>query len=144
MICCVSSLAFYVRRRSRIILVLIILNFIFTALGFYAKLALSYWGLLGHAIYTISVIGALYIYILIDSFLNTDPENKDGNPETLGSTMVMIITSLPMLCLFFMGWFSLYLCVKMEEEINSRKNQEQKIALDKDEKQKIEAEMRAK
>ena len=42
----------------------------------------------------------------------------------MSATVIMLITSLPMLCLFFMGFFSLYLASKMETEITERKNKE--------------------
>lgn len=77
-LCCIASLAFYFRRRAKIILVLIIFNFIFTAIGFAAKLNLSYCGLLTHATYTISVIGAFYVYIFIDYAL-VGAQNNDIN-----------------------------------------------------------------
>ena len=71
-VCCISSLAFYMRRRSRLILFLIVFNFIFTCIGLRAKMKLSYWGLLIHATYTISVIGGFYIYIFIDYAMTSD------------------------------------------------------------------------
>jgi len=71
-VCCFSSLAFYVRRRSRLIMALIVLNFLFTCVGLSAKTKLSYWGLLIHATYTISVIGGFYIYIFIDYAMTAD------------------------------------------------------------------------
>lgn len=71
-VCCISSLAFYFRRRSRLILAIIIFNFLFTCIGLNAKTKLSYWGLIIHATYTISVIGGFYIYIFIDYFMKGD------------------------------------------------------------------------
>lgn len=65
-VCCIASLIFYFRRRSKLIIVLIAFNWIATALGFYAKLRMSYCGLLTHAVYTISIIGGFYIYIIVD------------------------------------------------------------------------------
>ena len=65
LVCCIASLAFYARRRSRIILALIIMTWIATGFGFMAKLKLSYAVLLAHACYTISVLGGFYIYIII-------------------------------------------------------------------------------
>ena len=113
------------RRRSRIILILIVFNFIFTAVGFYAKMRLSYWGLLAHATYTVSVIGAFYVYILIDFALDKDSSPAGGESEqgtkSMGQTVIMLITSLPMLSLFIMGLFSLYLAVQIEKELDSRK-----------------------
>jgi len=82
---CLASLAFYIRRRSRIILVLIIMNFLATFLGIKAKLSLSYCGLLSHAVYTISVIGGFYIYIFIDYFVTGgDKSENAGDPNKVG------------------------------------------------------------
>ena len=72
MVCCIASLIFYFRRRSAIIILWIILNWIATGLGFWSKMRLSYCGLLAHAIYTISVIGGFYIYVFIDYALTKD------------------------------------------------------------------------
>lgn len=69
LICCVLSIGLYEVRHARIILALIILNLIVTAIGIRAKLKLSYWGLLFHGFYCISLIGGFYIYILVDFFI---------------------------------------------------------------------------
>ena len=71
-ICCFLSFGFYRIERGRVILALVLLNCIATGGGIYAKLKLSYWGLLGHSLWTISVIGGFYIYIIIDICLRTD------------------------------------------------------------------------
>lgn len=76
LMCCIASLAFYARRRSRIILALILMTWISTAFGFMSKLSLSYCGLLTHAVYTISVLGGFYIYIMIDYAIGTDRQNS--------------------------------------------------------------------
>ena len=65
-VCCLASFGFYARRRSRVILALIIFSWISTSCGFYSKLKLSYCGLLTHACFAISFIGGFYIYIMID------------------------------------------------------------------------------
>ena len=54
------------RRRSRLILGLILMTIFATLGGFYAKIRLSFCGLLAHACYAISFIGGFYIYIMID------------------------------------------------------------------------------
>lgn len=68
-ICCIASFAFYVRRRAKIVLGLLIMNILSTLFGFNAKVTLSYGGLMSHASYSISVIGGFYIYIMLDYFL---------------------------------------------------------------------------
>lgn len=75
-ICCLMSIFFYARRRSRLVLGFIIFNWIATIGGFMAKLTLSYCGLLAHAIYSISFVGGLYIYIMIDYFFASDNINS--------------------------------------------------------------------
>lgn len=70
--CCILSFFLYSRRRSRIILLFLLVNIFATCIGFYSKLKLSYWGLLFHSAYSISVIGGVYIYIIIDYFLASD------------------------------------------------------------------------
>jgi len=84
-VCCFSSLAFYMRRRSRLILAMIIFNFIFTCVGLNAKTKLSYWGLLIHATYTISVIGGFYIYIFIDYAMTKDQVVKTSSATDDGT-----------------------------------------------------------
>lgn len=84
-VCCISSLAFYMRRRSRLILALIIFNFIFTCVGLNAKTRLSYWGLLSHATYTISVIGGFYIYIFIDYAMTSDQKTSSAGDDGTGA-----------------------------------------------------------
>jgi hypothetical protein len=66
-ICAISSFAFYAEDRARIVLALCSMSVMATLGGFYAKLTLSYWGLLAHACYSISVVGGFYIYIIISS-----------------------------------------------------------------------------
>jgi len=106
---------------------LIIFNFVFTCIGLNAKTKLSYWGLLTHATYTISVIGGFYIYIFIDYAMKSDQKVKssasdDGSGEykSMGQTVSMIITSFPMLMLFLMGIYSCTLAIWVEEELEQR------------------------
>jgi len=71
-LCSILSFGFFRIERGRIILALCIMNCVATGGGIRAKLNLSYWGLLAHSCYTISVIGGFYIYIIIDICLRTD------------------------------------------------------------------------
>ena len=68
-ICDVASIFFYIRRRSRLTLLIDILNFLFVFIGLHGKLRLSYCCLVAHSLYTLSCVGGFYIYILIDSYL---------------------------------------------------------------------------
>ena len=68
-ICDFASIFFYIRRRSRLVLAIDVMNFLFVFIGLYAKLTLSYITLAAHALYTLSVVGGFYIYIIIDSYI---------------------------------------------------------------------------
>lgn len=71
-LCCIASVPFYARRRSRIILAFIILTFLVSIFGMWAKIRLSFWGLLVHAAFTIAFVGGFYIYQVIEFAAGTD------------------------------------------------------------------------
>ena len=98
------------------------MNFLATGLGINSKLKLSYCGLLSHAIYTISVIGGFYIYIFLDYFLKSSPDTDNNG---LGSSLILLVTSLPLLGLFAMGIYSCVLAIMVEEELDARTKQDQ-------------------
>lgn len=127
--CCFMSFGFYIKRRSRVILFLIICNFLATLLGVHAKLRLSYCALIAHAMYTISFIGGFYIYIMIDYALTGDGADLSQDDEhrfkPINQTLILIGTSIPLLALFLMGIYSVVLAAKVEDELEARKNQEE-------------------
>lgn len=94
-----------------------------TAGGFQAKLKLNYCGILAHAMYTVPVIGGFYIYCIVEFFLGTDSSPNSGFSET----WILMITSLPLLGLFCMGIYSIYLVALIEEELESRKKQAERV-----------------
>jgi len=131
--CCVASIAFYTMRRSRIILFLIMFAFMATVFGMYAKMKLSFCGLLTHAMFSISFIGGFYIYIMIDFALATGNvnENTGGASEDqsggLSGTTVLLLASTPFLGLFFMGIYSCCLALMLESEMDARKLQKKEV-----------------
>jgi hypothetical protein len=72
LICCIASVGFYIRRRSKVILAIIIFAFVACLWGAYAKIRLSYWGLFGHAAFTIAVMGAFFIYLIVEMCYGVD------------------------------------------------------------------------
>ena len=72
----------------------------------------------------------LYPLDLIDFFLLYDERSKKGNDPrnsgkyALSDSNVLIVYSLPLLGLFIMGLFSIYLLIKVDYEIDERKKQE--------------------
>ena len=119
--CCILSFGFYEVRRARIILVLLVFNCIFTAIGFYAKLLLSLCGLLVNACYCVSVIGGFYIYIMIDYMIRGEEKSINRENTGISITWMLLITSLPVLGLFLMGVYSCYLAIILDEELDQRK-----------------------
>jgi len=116
----------YQFRRSKLILFMTFVNVLFVGFGLLAKLSLSFCGLIAHSTYMISVIGGFYIYIMIDYLIRRNQDlkgrgyNNDGN---LNETTVMFLTSLPLLFLFIMGVYSLVLLLKVDDEIEARREQ---------------------
>ena len=94
------------------------MNLLATIGGFYAKVKLSYIGLVLHAMYNIAVIGGFYIYIFIDNALIGNEDNKSDTQ--INSTGVLVITSIPLLGLFCMGIYSIILAGRVEDELDER------------------------
>jgi hypothetical protein len=115
-VCCILAIGFYIRRRSRVIIVFIVIAFIASILGMWAKLRLSFWGLATHAALTIAVIGAFYIYLIIEFALGIDSKTKGG----LNETIILILLSLPLLLIFVLGIYSLVLLLEIDEELEER------------------------
>ena len=115
--CCIASIAFYARRRSRIILAIIVGAFLACILGMFAKLTLQFESLLCHAAFTIAVIGGFYIYLIIDFSVTDDKNQSSGG---LSEVMILILLSLPLLFIFVMGIYSLVLVLMLDEEIEAR------------------------
>lgn len=119
-VCFLASFGYYDVRRSRVVLGLIIVTIVATIGGFYSKIRLSWWGLLLHACYTISIIGGFYIYIIVDMFLGSDTSSGDQGGR-MSRTAVMVISSLPLFGLFVMGIYSCVLLIQIDEELTARK-----------------------
>ena len=118
LICVFGSVPFFCRRRSKIVICLIILCFLISILGTWAKLRLSYWGLLVHAGFTIAVVGGLYIYIIIEISLDSGREEQTGG---MNEGLVLFLMSLPLLFIFAMGIYSLILLLMVDEELEERR-----------------------
>jgi len=116
MVFAIAGFGFCARRRSKLIVGIIIMTILATIAGFISKVKLSYCGLLTHALYTISIIGGFYIYIIIDFFLSSDSQST-GDKDLMTDTVIMLITSIPLLGLFIMGIYSAYLLIKIDEEL---------------------------
>ena len=71
-VCCLASLPLFLRRRSRVILFFVILTFIVSIFGMWAKIRLNYWGLATHAFFTIGFVGGFYIYLIIEMCVGTE------------------------------------------------------------------------
>jgi len=116
LICCTLGLGLYIRRRSRLIIGLIVYCFVVTVFGFRAKVELNYCKLLAHACMSIPVIGGFYIYIMIDNAITSSNHNEGA----LSETFILLLTSSPFLGLLIMGCYSCALCILVDEELASR------------------------
>jgi len=125
--CCFATVVFYMRRRSGLILLLFVMNFLATIGGFYAKVKLSYVGLVIHGMYTVAVIGGFYIYIFIDNALSPQDTKTLESGDQINSTGVLIITSIPLLGLFCMGIYSIVLAGRVEEELDEREKDQKEL-----------------
>ena len=119
--CCMGSFMFYDIDHSRIVLMALVGNIIFMAIGFYSKLTLNYCGLLCTAIYNISIMGGVYIYTLIDIALTSSV--KDTHKGAMTTKESLFYASSPLFGLTLMGIYSCYLAMKVEEELEHRENQ---------------------
>jgi hypothetical protein len=115
--CCIASIALYSRRRSRLIIALIIAMFVVCIWGVYSKIRLSYWGLLSHAVFTISVVGGFFIYTVIEIILEGD---KNSQVAGLNEGTILLLLSIPLLLIFVMGIYSLILFLDVDEELEER------------------------
>ena len=118
--CCLGSFVFYDIDDSRIVLAALVGNIFFMAIGFYAKLSLSYCGLISAAVYNISIMGGVYIYTLIDIALTGSI--KDTHKGAISNKEALLLSSTPLFGLTLMGIYSCYLALKVEEELEYRQN----------------------
>ena len=72
-----------------------------------------------HAFFCCSILGAFYIYLLLDFFLSSTSEAS--HPEKLSDTMVLLLMSLPYLLMFLIGCHSMYLLNMLLDEKAARR-----------------------
>jgi hypothetical protein len=120
-VCSILAIAFYIRRRSRIILIIIVLTFISSLFGLWAKIRLNFWGIVIHAGFTIAIIGGFCIYIVVDAAFGTDSNQKTGG---MNEYLVLFLLSIPLLIILACGIYSLCLMFILDEEIEERKKAE--------------------
>ena len=120
-ICDFASIFFYIRRRSRLVLDIDILNFIFVLIGLYGKVRLSYAALVAHSLYTLSIVGGFYIYIMIDAYIVELKNQEHLHEGQMSQFKVLLFTSLPLLGIFAIGIVSCILLLRLDDEMQQRK-----------------------
>ena len=114
-------------RRSRVILLIVITAIMACALGLYAKVTLSYWGLFTHALLTIAVIGGFMLYLLLSIMFSPNPNHSTTtisspkHPSITTEPLKLLIPLLPLLFIFALGIYSLCLLLMVDEELEERK-----------------------
>ena len=86
-----------------------------------------------HSFFSTSIIGAFYVFLLIDCFLRSESHgtgssnNDDGSSssstseESVGDRTVLLLLSMPFLVIFAVGCHSLHLLSMVLDEIKARK-----------------------
>jgi len=112
----VCSIILWERRRNRIILIATIASIVMSLVGVFATLRVNSLAMFFHSFYFCSFLGAFYIYLIFD-FLFFDTSEHGG----LSDTGIMFLLSLPFLCDFLIGCYSMYLFNMVYDERKARK-----------------------
>jgi hypothetical protein len=99
-----------------VILAAIVFSFFLTVIGLIGTIKVNMAMMFSHAFFCCSVLGAFFVYLLLDTFLAERPEN-----ERLTDTTVLALMSLPFLGIFLVGCHSMYLTDMIYDEIKSRR-----------------------
>jgi hypothetical protein len=112
-VCLILSLGLFIKRRSRIILAGFLSALVFNIIGYIGVLRMRLFHLFVYSFFTVTVIGAFYVYLLIDYFIKPDK-------DSLSDSIVMFILSLPFLLIFVSGIHSLVFFSLVYEEHHER------------------------
>eukprot|EP00347_Sterkiella_histriomuscorum_P000253 403376593 len=127
-----AALALYVQRRSRPILVMIIFSLILSLSGLYGVIRVKTTFHFMHAFFCTSVLGAFYIYLMIDTFLTSDSRTNSqtaAKNEQMSDTWVLFMMSLPFFGIFLVGCHSMYLLNMIYDELAARKKDDKTVQL---------------
>jgi len=78
-----------------------------------------------HSFFTTSVLGAFYVFLLIDCFIRKESRGTGTvEQESVGDRTILFLLSLPFLVIFLIGCHCLYLLSMVLDELKARKNEQ--------------------
>lgn len=92
--------------------------------GLYGTITVDLCAMFLHSFFCVSVLGAFFIYIVLDIMLVADSSPTE---DTWTDGSVMIWLSLPFLFIFLIGCHSMYLTNMIYDELSHRKKENQPL-----------------
>jgi hypothetical protein len=88
----------------------------------YGTITLRFCPLFTHAFFCCSILGAFYVYLLIDAFFKESADNP-GDERRMSDSGVLFLLSIPFLLIFLVGCHSMYLLNIYYDELKARKTE---------------------
>ena len=119
MVCALSSLILYARRRGRVILGACIFSIFLSIIGMIGTIKINSVMLFIHSFLGSSIFGAFYAYLVIEMLFLAKNKHKDSSSEKLVTDSgILFIYSLPFFVIFLVGCHSFYLFNMVYDERN--------------------------
>lgn len=115
-LCCLASIPFYLRRRSRLILISLISAFILTLIGLFGMIRVKVIPILMHSTLTTAILGPFYLLIVLSIFVF----EKQTPTHSINDQIMLFLLSLPEFCIFVIGVYCLYISSLIYNEIKLR------------------------
>jgi hypothetical protein len=106
-----------------VILFAVVLASILSIFGLVGNLRVSVCPMFVHAFFCTSILGAFYIYLLLDAFLK---ESEDAG-DRMSDWKVLLLMSIPFLLIFLVGCHAMYLLNLVFDENKARKEEKRQI-----------------
>lgn len=84
-------------------------------IGLKGTIAIDFCMMFIHSFFCCSILGAFFVYLLLDLFLTDSSDNV-----RLTDTTVLLVFSLPFLFIFLIGCHSMYLTSMVYDELKER------------------------
>lgn len=99
-------------------------SLILSMIGFLGTLKINQCMMLIHSFFYCSIMGAFYVFLLIDCFLREEQHGPGAVTDgVVGDRTVLFFLSLPFLAMFLIGCHSMYLLNLIMDEVKSRKQE---------------------
>ncbi len=106
----------------------IITSVIFNLMGLLGTMKVNICMMLLHAFFCCSILGAFYVFLILDCFLRKEQFGVDSSgQESMGDRTILFLLSLPFLVIFIIGCHSMYLVSMILDENKARKQESGEI-----------------